>query len=184
MRRLLLPLLLVTLASACGASSAPPRTTPAPSTSTPTPATPPSTARAPQSLDEALAAAALTRIEPALVARESGGLDPRGPRVEGRRVTLNISAGWNQESPVFARRANGEVVLVEPRPTTIVDRHIPGGCRGFVGGRAWFETVVYELPEGTRYAGTAPVSWEEHIEVVDWTDTEADGSPCPPPAID
>lgn len=171
-------MILLTLASGCGASGAPPRTTPAPTT------TPPTTARAPQSLDEALSARGLTRVEPAVVRREMSGLFPGGPRVEGRRVTLNTSAGWNQDRPLFAQRANGDVVLVEARPTTIVDRHVHGGCRGFLGGRAWFETVVYELPEGTRYAGTESVSWEEHVEVVDWTDTEADGTPCPPPAID
>ena len=66
----------------------------------------------------------------------------------------------------------------------IVDRHVPGGCRHFIGGRAWFETIVYELPEGTRYAGSEVVTWESHIEVTEWTDTEADGSACPPPAID
>jgi hypothetical protein len=167
--------LLLTLASGCGASNASPRTTPAPTS------TPPS-AHAPQSLDEALGARGLTRIEPAVVRREMTGLDPNGPRADGRRVTLNLSAGWNQERALFAQRTNGEVVLA--RPTTIVDRHVPGGCRSFAGGRAWFETVVYELPEGTRYAGTEPVSWEEHVEVIDWTGTEADGSPCPPPAMD
>lgn len=177
MHRLLVPLLLVTLASACGASSAPPRTTP-------TPATPPATARAPQSLDEALTGAGLTRIEPAILRHEMSFFDGNGPRVEGRRVTLTISAGWNSDGPLFARRANGEVVLVHAQPTTVVDRHVPGGCRGFVGGRAWFETVEYELPEGTRYAGIESVGWEEHVEVIDWSDTEADGSPCPPPALD
>jgi hypothetical protein len=166
-----------TLVTACGATPRP-SASPAPIVAS-VRETPP-----PQNLDEALTRAGLERFEPAVVSRTMGHLETTGPVSEGRRVTLNVTAEWNQSSPVFARRSDGSVVLLSLRPTTIVDRHLPGGCRHFVGGRAWFETIVYELPEGTRYAGSEAISWEEHVEVLDHTDTEADGSPCPPPAID
>lgn len=172
--RLLAALASITLL-ACGAAQA----------QRPTGQSPVTVRPAPQSLDAALAAQGLRRFEPAIASRAmSHSFPEEAARAEGRHLTLHVSAGWNQSPPIFARRANGDVVLVEARPNVIVDRHLPGGCRGFLGGRAWFETVVYELPEGAHYEGPLTVSWDEHIEVVDWTDTQPDGSACPPPAID
>jgi hypothetical protein len=168
------------LVSACGGAAVDAGTPPA----VPPSAQPIATPAAPRSLDEALSAEGLVRLEPAVVSREMTFRDTSGPRVEGRRITLHVSAGWNGQVPVFARRDDGTAYLIEARPETIVDRHVEGGCLPFAGGRTWSEIVVYELPEGTRYAGTLPVRWEEHVEVVDYRDTQPDGSPCPPPAID
>ncbi len=178
MRRLLPALLLALSTSACGAA---PRAT---MTTTSPPSTNVVTAPAALSLDEAMARAGLTRFEPTLVSRDMNHDHTGGTTVEGRRVTMHVSAGWSGRPPIFARRNDGRVVVVDPRPNTIVDRHVNGGCRHFFGGRMWMETVVYELPEGASFEGSQEVSWDEHIEAIDWTPTEADGSPCPPPALD
>ncbi|MBN8615577.1 MAG: hypothetical protein J0L92_33585 [Deltaproteobacteria bacterium] len=180
MRRLLLPALLLALStSACAAPTA---SRGAPTT---TPLSPPTAEMAnPTSLEEALARAGLVRFEPTLVSREMTHDMGSSTRVEGRRVTMSVSAGWSAQTPIFARGDDGRVVLVDAQPHTIVDRHVNGGCRHFFGGRMWFETHVYELPEGSSFVGSLPVRWDDHIEVVDYTATEADGSACPPPAID
>ena len=127
--------------SACGSARAQPGTTPVAderSGNEPEPQPGLIATFAPRSLDAGLTAVGLTRLEPTVISREMTHLMPQAPRVEGRRITLNVSAGWNQSPPLFARRANGDVVLVDSRPTVVVDRHVAGGCRGFIGGRAWF----------------------------------------------
>ncbi len=171
--------------AACGAAHGQPSTAPVSEAPPSTPSaqgSPP--APAPQSLDEALTAQGLSRLEPAVVSRDMGHFGTVGPAAEGRRITMHVSAGWSASPPLFARRDDGTVFLIEPRPTTIVDRHVAGGCRHFFGGRMWLETIVYELPEGTSYGGTLAIGWEQHTEVVDYTPAQADGSACPPPAID
>jgi hypothetical protein len=142
------------------------------------------TAARPQSLEEALSAAGLTRIE--LPGERLASIAPGTgePVVENGHVRVHETAGWNASPTVFARRGDGAVVIVTPRPNVIVDRHVDGGCLGFAGGRGWFEDVTYALPAGATFEGSVEVSWDEHTEVVDHTDTQPDGSPCPPPAID
>jgi hypothetical protein len=180
MRRPILPALLLALStSACAAPSA---NRAAPTTM---PVSPPTAEVAnPTSLEEALARAGLVRFEPTLVSREMTHHLGSSTRVEGRRVTMFVSGGWSAQTPIFARRNDGSVVLVDAQPHVIVDRHVNGGCRHFFGGRAWFERRVYELPEGSAFEGSLPIAYDEHIDVVDYTATEADGGPCPPPALD
>lgn len=150
-------------------------------TTTPTEPTP---AARPQSLEEALTAAGLTRLELAAARRETTSLGGEELVAENGQVRVLETAGWNASRTVFARRGDGTVVIVTPRPNVIVDRHVDGGCLGFAGGRGWFEEVTYELPDGAAFGGNVEVSWDEHTEVVDHTDTQPDGSPCPPPALD
>lgn len=142
------------------------------------------TAEAPTSLDEALAAQGLTRVTLAETARDGTYELGAAPVVEDGHVQLVESAGWSASPSVFAQRADGTVVLVAPRPNVVVDRHVDGGCLTFAGGRAWFETVTYVLPAGATYGGELEVTWDEHTEVVDHSDHQPDGSPCPPPALD
>jgi hypothetical protein len=167
--RTLCAILVALSLSACGASPA--RTTRA-------------SDRPPQSLDEALAARDLERITLASVRSDRSHEIGGEPRLEGRRLVATETAGWNSSPSIFARRRDGAIVLVRPRPRTIVDRHVAGGCLLFAGGRGWFETVEYELPDGAVYAGAVDVDYEHHTEVVDHSDTQPDGSPCPPPARD
>lgn len=172
MQRLFAFVLLLSLVG-CGATA--PHTAPPPTSRS---------ERRPQSLDEALAAQGLTRLELSASRRESASLTGDGPVVEGGQVRVLESAGWSASPTVFARRSDGTVVIVVPRPNVIVDRHVDGGCLGFAGGRAWFEEATYALPDGAAFGGTVDVTWDEHTEAVDHSDTQADGSPCPPPAID
>lgn len=186
MRHPLLPALVLALTTLTTTACAAPTATSSVPGTTPIARNEPTAevASAPTSLDEALVRAGLSRFEPTLVSREMTYDISGGTTAEGRRVTLRVSGGWSSRTPIFARRNDGRVVLVDPQPNTIVDRHVNGGCQGFIGGRAWFETHVYELPEGTSFEGSLPVTWDDHIEVVDHSMTQADGSPCPPPAID
>lgn len=141
------------------------------------------TAATPRTFDEGLREVGLTKIE--LVGKPAEGYaTPGPPRLEGRSVVVSYSEGWNASRPVFARGKDGRVYLVLARPNTIVDRHVRGGCRTFLGGRMWFASAAYELPPGTTWGGSHVVSWEEHTEMVDHADTLPDGKPCPPPAID
>jgi hypothetical protein len=180
MRHPFLPALLLVLStSACAAPSANRAVT------SPTLIGPPTTDPGnPTSLEEALTRAGLVRFEPTLISREMTHDMGNSTRVEGRRVTMSVSAGWSAQTPIFARRNDGSVVLVDAQPQTIVDQHVNGGCRHFFGGRMWFETHIYELPEGSSFEGSLRVRWDDHIEAVDYSPTEADGSPCPPPALD
>lgn len=152
---------------------------------TPAPVTPASTsqARMPQSIEEGLRAQGYTKVTLARTQRAMTSSLATAPHVEGRQIKLVENAGWNASSAMFARKGD-RIYLVTGAPRTIVDRHVNGGCLRFAGGRGWFEDVAYELPEGTTYGGTITIAYEKHVEITDHTDTEPDGSPCPPPAID
>jgi len=139
---------------------------------------------APRSLEEGMKVVGLTKIDLTTVKRETTHRIGDPIKVDGRLVEMNVMAGWSAQAPVFARGAGNKVYLVEPHPNVIVDRHVNGGCRGFYGGRMWSDTVVFELPPGTTWGGTHNVTWDEHTEVIDYTDHAPDGGPCPPPAID
>lgn len=162
---------------ACG--GAPANTPPSPR-----PAATVTSASPPRSLDEALVAQGLTKVELSTVADDTTNAMGLPPKFVGNRVTMNVNGGWNAQSPVFARRADGAIVLVEPHANVIVDRHVQGGCRGFFGGRMWSRTVTFELPAGASWGPTTKVTWDQHTEVIDYTDHPAGGGPCPPPAID
>ena len=126
----------------------------------------------------------LTPITLDVVKREHGGLGAE-PRVVGNELSLIESAGWAHEPPVFARRErDGVLVLVSPQPNVIVDRHVDAGCMTFAGGRAWFEEVTYRIPAGNSYGGVVTVAFDKHVEIKDYSVTQADGSPCPPPMVD
>jgi len=136
-------------------------------------------------LADAMRLRGLTPITLAPIDRHMSSSFGTEPAQRGRELTVFESAGWNASHSVFARRASdGMIVLVAVSENTIVDRHEPGGCRGFAGGRGWFEEVTYRLPEGDTFAGTEKVEYDNHIVVTDYSDRHADGSPCPPPALD
>jgi hypothetical protein len=138
----------------------------------------------PQSLDEGLAARELRRVTLAAEGRAMSYTPGDAPVFANGKVTVTETAGYGADHSIFARRADGTVFLVRPQPNRIVDRHVNAGCRGFAGGRAWFETVSYTLPAGATYGGVVPVSYDEHTEVRDFSDAQPDGSACPPPAMD
>ncbi|MBZ0116057.1 MAG: hypothetical protein K8H88_03605, partial [Sandaracinaceae bacterium] len=142
------------------------------------PTTAPTARTTPQSLEEALAAAGLTRVELPERSRQMTHALPDTPAAEGRALRMIETAGWSGGPSVFARRADGTIVRVVARVREIVDRHVPGGCLTFGGGRGWFEEVEYELPQGASYGGDVEVSYEHHTEVVDHATTQEDGSPC------
>lgn len=160
---------------ACGGAPAKAPSGPAPTTTSASP---------PRSLDAALAAQGLQKIELATASDTMTMDQPGVPAFTANRVTMTVSSGWNQSPPTFARRADGKVVLVDAQPNVIVDRHVAAGCRTFFGGRMWMRTVTFELPAGATWGPTTKVSWDQHVEVEDYTDHAPGGGPCPPPAID
>lgn len=173
----MLPSLLVLLAAACGAAPSTSGTTPAPSE-------PIADTSEVTTLEEAMARAELTAIELRQVSREMDSTVDGEVHTEGRLIHVTETGGYSASHTTFARRADGSVVRVVPEVQVVVDRHVPGGCLTFAGGRGWFEHVVYELPEGASYAGDATVHYVHHTEVVDNSDVDESGAPCPPPARD
>ncbi len=141
-------------------------------------------ARGPQSFDEGLARLGLTRLELEPHPTESMGSMGSEPIVADGVVTVTETFGWRSSVTLFATREDGTVVVALPAPEVIVDRHVDGGCQTFAGGRMYTREVTYTLPEGARYGGVVRVPYEEHTEVIDYTPTQADGSPCPPMALD
>jgi hypothetical protein len=107
------------------------------------------------------------------------------PIAKGRSITVGELGGYNASHATFARRdSDGAIVVIVPKPNRIVDGHEDAGCLRFAGGRAWFEQVTYELPRGEKFGGTVEVAYDDHVTIKDYADTELDGTPCPPPAID
>ena len=140
-------------------------------------------ARLPQSEDEGLRDQGYTPVTLARTSRSMTSNLGTTPQAVGNQIRLTENAGWKAQPTRFARKGN-TIFIVSGQPTTIVDRHVAGGCSHFAGGRGWFEDVVYELPPGTTYGGIVKIAFENHVEITDYSDTQPDGSPCPPPAVD
>lgn len=154
---------------------------------TPQPASaqPPAPAAPADAFEAALAAARLTKVDLKQIDRQmTHDLGSTTP-VEGRRLSLTVSAGWNAESIEFAKDASGRVVRVIRRPVETVKETVIEGCQDhvFAGGRGWFERVVLELPEGATWGGEVIVKYPSVREVVRFTGKTRDGKPCPPPAM-
>lgn len=141
-------------------------------------------AKVPQNLDEAVRAQGLTLLPIPAVKRTMTHAFGDEPIVEGRKIVIVETSGWSSSPTTFARRRDGTVYIVSPKPLTIVDRHVAAGCSRMTGGRGWFEEVEYQLPEGTTFGGTITAAYEDHVVVYDYADKQPDGSPCPPPMRD
>jgi hypothetical protein len=168
--------LLVVMLAACGSGRPPPQNV----------ATAPAAVENPHatSLAEAMRSRGLTPIRLDFVKRESGNVGDE-LHVAGNELSLIESAGWAHEPAVFARRdRDGRIVIVSPRPDVIIDRHVDAGCLTFAGGRMWFERVTYRIPTGSSYGGVVPVAFDKHLEISDYSETQADGSRCPAPMRD
>lgn len=137
------------------------------------------------SFEAALAAAHLTKLELKPVERTQTHELPSAPVVAGRRITMIVTGGYHAESLEFARDASNRVVRVLRKPIETVKETVVEGCEThvFAGGRAWFERVVIELPEGTTWGGEVSVKYPAVREVVRYTNKTPDGKPCPPPAM-
>jgi len=155
-----------------------------------TPAAAPTTAGAVEppaasTLEDALAGAGLTRVELASTTKRDLGLPPETDRpFDGTHLVVHETGGWRQERAIFAKRADGSIVRVIPDVHVVQGKTVQRGCVRFAGGRAWLEEVTYELPPGAKYAGSVTVRYDEIRDVEQHSDTQPDGSPCPPPARD
>lgn len=134
--------------------------------------------------EAAVAAAHLTKVavEPVERTKEYAISEP-AVKVEGRRVSFVLRAGWNGEGLELARDASGRIVRLVRQPEVTVKEVVVQGCQEHVfgGGRAWFERVVIELPPGTTWGGDHVVKYREIKEVTRFTGKKPDGTDCPPP---
>jgi hypothetical protein len=152
-----------------------------------TPTPPPRPAHTPTSVDEGMAVLGMTRVQlgNAGSKQDTSGFRSGEVVVMGRYLSVVEERGFHSARSIFARRpSDGAIVLVQAWPHRVVDRHVQRACQRFAGGRGWFETVRYQLPEGERYGGAVRVPYDQHVETVDYANQERDGSPCPPPALD
>src|SRR5262245_25575073 len=113
--------------------------TPAPTTP-PSPATPPAptAAAAPaDTFESAFAAARLTKVDVKPIERAMSHSTPTPAVVEGRRVTMTLTAGWNGEQLELAKDASGRIVRVIRQPVETVKEKVIDGCQEhhFAGGR-------------------------------------------------
>jgi hypothetical protein len=141
-------------------------------------------APAASSLEDALAHAGLTRIELTVGKRDMSFAPDAEHPFDGTHLVVPETGGWKQERAIFAKRADGSIVRVIADVHVVQGKTVQRGCPRFAGGRAWFEEVTYDLPPGAKYAGSVKVSYDEVKDVEQYADTQADGSPCPRPALD
>jgi hypothetical protein len=135
------------------------------------------------SFDDAMKRAGLVQLDLVPVSRAHAGTGNAGAKVEGRRVTISTTGGWNTMGITLAKGAAGRIYRVVGVPEEKVVEKVVDGCQGtiFAGGHRWFEEVTFDLPEGTTWGGDVTLRYPVTRVVERYTNKSPSGGPCPPP---